>query len=60
MADVLVVAVIIAFFAAGAVLLPALNRVVAAATEADEAEEDPGTEDQPRAADSDPSGQWRS
>jgi hypothetical protein len=58
MTDVLVVAIIIAFFAAGALVLPALNRVVASATEADEAEADSGTEDQP--ADSDPSGQWRS
>jgi hypothetical protein len=46
MTDVLVVAVVIAFFAA--------------ATEADEAEGDSGTDDQPQAADSDPSGQWRS
>ncbi len=60
MTDVLVVAIIIAFFAACALVLPALNRVIADSAEADEAEADSGTEEQPQAADSDRSGQWRS
>jgi flagellar biosynthesis/type III secretory pathway M-ring protein FliF/YscJ len=63
MTDVLAVAIIVVFFVAAAALVPALNRVISDSAEADEAETetaDSSVEEQPRAADSDPSRQWRS
>jgi len=57
MTDVLVVVIILVFFAATALLVPALSRLIADSDEADDLESD--ADEQPLVADPDPIGQRR-
>ncbi len=58
MTDVLVVVIIVAFFAATALLVPALSRLIADSGEADDLESD--ADEQPLAADPDRTSRGRS